>query len=67
MKIQHGKLEYWFQTGFKQNSKCFVIFTKCAIKNFIRVQLNSLQTCLSFGVNGAKFLIGALTFWLESA
>ena len=34
MKIQHGKLEYWFQTGFKQNSKCFVICTKCAIKNF---------------------------------
>ena len=66
MKIQRGKLEYWFQTGFKQNSKCFVICTICAIKNFIRVQLNSLQTCLSFGVNGAKFLIGALTFWLES-
>ena len=66
MKIQHGKLEYLFQTGFKQNSKCFVICAKCAIKNFIRVQLNSLQTCLSFGVNGATFLIGALTFWLES-
>ena len=66
MKLQHGKLEYWFQTGFKQNSKCFLICTKCAIKNFIRVQLNSLQTCLSFSVNGAKFLIGALTFWLES-